>query len=88
MRIARQDSLFELLLGRDVRKVSQVCVQHDRTDHLHDIRSLRAGGILRGSGTIVLCTFAWANTLENAPKQPAPQRRRRGKEQRQLKRED
>ena len=46
MRIARQDSLVELLLGRDVRKVSQVRVQHDRTDHLHDIRSLCTGSIL------------------------------------------
>ena len=46
VRIARQDLLFELLLRRDIRKVSQVLFQHDRTDHLHDVRCLCAGGVL------------------------------------------
>ena len=33
-------------LPRNVRQVSQILVQTDRTDHLHDVRRLCAGSVL------------------------------------------
>ena len=38
----------------NVRKLSQILVVTDRTDHLHYIRRLCAGGVLRAVGPIVL----------------------------------
>ena len=54
MRIARQDTLFELLLGGNIRQVSQIRSHHDRTDHLHYVRLLRAGRVLSTVGASAL----------------------------------
>ena len=50
MRIARQALLLHFPFVGNVREVSQVRVEHDRTDHLYDVGCLCAGSVLRGSG--------------------------------------
>src|SRR2546430_5865577 len=58
--IARQTSLLELLLWRDIRQGSQILIQADRTDHSSDVRSLRTGSILRRIGASRLLRSAGA----------------------------
>ena len=77
VRIAGQDSLVELLLWRDVRELSQVLVQTDRTNHLHDIRPLRAGSVLRAVGPIVLLDGLCAISLGEQRHSDAEQAKRR-----------
>ena len=60
VRISRQTSLFGFPSAGNVREVSQILVQTGRADHLHDVRSLCAGSILRRIGPsrfvgLVLC---------------------------------
>jgi hypothetical protein len=63
VRIARQSSLLEFLLGCNVRKLSQIRIHHNRTDHLHHVRSLCAGSVLTRSGAIVLLRLLCAVSL-------------------------
>ena len=66
VRISHQPSLFELRFGCDVRKLSQILIETNRTDHLHYVGSLCAGGVLVGSGAIGLLDGLWAISLANS----------------------
>ena len=63
VRIAREHLLVVFLLLGDIRKLSQVLVMKDRTDHLYHVRSLCAGGVLRVVGAIVLLDWLCAISL-------------------------
>src|SRR4030095_2340361 len=47
-----EPALLNLSLGRDVRKVAQIGLHHNRTDHPHDVGSLCAGSVLCAVGPI------------------------------------
>src|SRR5207249_9408530 len=62
-RIARENSLFELLFCRDRRKVSHIRGGPHGTDHLHNVWFLCAGGVLACSAPIVLLGLLSAVSL-------------------------
>ena len=61
----------------DIREISQILIQTDRTDHLHDVGSLCAGGILRAVGPIVLLDGLCAISLGEQRHSDAEQAKRR-----------
>src|SRR6266511_5280418 len=77
VRIAREHLLVELLLLRDIRKISQVLGQKDRTDHSCHLRSLCTGGVLRVVGPIVLLAGLCAISLGEQRHSDAEKAKRR-----------
>ena len=56
-------SFFGFPFCGDVREVSQILILTDRTDHLHDVRPLRAGSILSSAGAAGLLSLLCASPL-------------------------
>jgi len=87
-RVACQNFLFELRLGRNIRQSSQILVHTDRTEQPQDVGSLRPLDLPDLSQTDL---FGWPlagqRRLKTRPYQTTPGRDLPGKEQKQLQHE-